>query len=645
MIAFKRVLINNFRRYKHAEVFPADDKGLFVFIGKNYLGKSTFLNAICWCLYDIQPFTESIESGMRHEHTLLNEDAKRENEFEEVRVELEVQHNKKTYLFVRSWRPDLPSSRFDVMLKRGQDWTPLPNPTTIAELLLPRDLREYFIFAGEDAESLFSPGYETKLKNGVWKVSNIEVLDRAINHLGVIHIGLQQELARHSSSQSVQNALDKKVAHEKERAEKTECLAQLREEVRKHTEIKFEYSEKIKQSAAYTEKIKRREYLEKRRLEIDEGLERIEVSEGNMMTERTPALYLKEILVDVHAALTRDEQMGTLPPAIRVDFINELLKKKKCICGRDINTIDGSDSCLKSLLSDIEPADKFAPLLEDRYPIKRQINELPKFARDLETLQSDKARLFHDKDQLERELKNISEELSGSLEEEISGLEDGIQRIERNIANCIREDAAIEARLQQITRDIEEIDEQIRKHAARQDSAQALKRRLQVIEDAKDAAEYVRERITDQVRKVISAKTDKYFKELFWDKGEYEKIEFTEDYKIVILKKGFDKPSVVLSSGERKVLGIATLRAIADLSGFSGVPIFFDAPLTKLGSEVETSVLQMLPRLAPDKQVFIFNLDSEKMVEFARKLDKKRVYGLSKDPALLNSTVITPLVV
>lgn len=642
MIAFKRIQIKNFRRYKYVEINPPEDNGLFVFIGKNFLGKSTFLNAICWCLYDIEPFTESIEKKLHNEHTLLNEDAKRENQFDEVRVELEIQHDEKMYLFVRTWRPTQ-ASQFKVMLRKGQDWTLLPNPTVICDALLPRDLREYFIFAGEDAESLFSPGYETKLKNGVWKVSNIEVLDRLIDHLGVVYTEVQRELSRMGSDQSVRIAIERKVELEKESNEKKERLVHIQDQTKKQTEVRNEYSEKIKQSAVHTEKIRRRELLEGRRVDINSSLQLIERTTNNMLTERTPFLFLGDILRSIHDQLTADEATGTLPPSIRADFVNELLSNKKCICGRAISTKDGSDPCLRSLLVTIEPSDRRAPLLEDRYPIKRFLSDIPAFARTLDNQRSEKAKLLHEREQLERELKNISEELSGASEDEISGLEEGIKRIERDLNAFIREDAEIAARLRQIDEEVKEIDDQIRKEAAQQNTSRLLSRRLQVLEDAKDAASYVRERITDQVRKVLSANTEQYFKELFWEQTEYESIEFTEDYKLIIKKRGFAEPSTVLSSGERKVLGIAALRAIADLSGFSGVPIFFDAPLTKLGSDVEENVLKMLPRLAPNKQVFIFSLDSEKMVAFARTLGNGRLFGLSKDPHEQNSTIITAL--
>ncbi len=639
MINFRRILIQNFKRYRRVEIRPEEDHGLFLFIGTNYLGKSTFLNAVCWCLYDEQPFRESIEKNAHHELTLLNEDAKREKPFDEVRVELEVQHEGREFVFIRTWRPSQPS-HFQVMLRRGNDWAALPNPDVIREALLPRDLREYFIFAGEDAESLFSPGYETKLKNGVWKVSNIEVLDRLIDHIGTIYTEVQRQLVKKSKSTTSQEAIEKKDLLEKEQQEKSARIEVIQGEVKKLTIVRGEYQEKIKRSAAFTEKIKRREVLSRRRDEIVKSLEKLQQSAHDLITEKGPGLYLAPILSAIRTQLTTDEEAGTIPPAIRSEFIGELLKSAKCICGRPIGHEDGSEATLKKLLEFIEPADRRAPLLADRYPLQEMLRQLPQIGSDLQRLQSDRASLLHESEQLEKELKNISEELSGSSEAEISGLEDGIQKIERTLDGDRREEAVLSHRLSQIESEIKQIDDQIRKEASQQDTLRILQRRLETLEGSRDSANFVRERITDRVLRILSKNTEAYFKELFWEEREYESIEFTKDYKLNVVKRGFSEPSTEFSSGEKKILGIAALRAIADLSGFSGVPIFFDAPLTGLGPDIQRNVLKMLPKLAPDKQVFVFNLDDEMVIEFAKTLEKSHVFKLARDSHGKNSTTI-----
>lgn len=642
MISFKRISIKNFKRYRQVEIKPNEKKGLFVFLGKNYLGKSTFLNAICWCLYDEQPFKDSIEKNINYEHSLLNEDAKRINPFDDVRVELEIEDDSREYLFVRTWR-NTQQSQFQVMLKKNQDWSPLTNSTVIVETLLPKNLREYFIFAGEDAEGLFKPGYEKKLKAGVWKVSNIEVLDRLIDHLETVYSELQRETVRKGANDITKEAVDRKAQLDQERISKSARVKELSDQIQEMDGTRLGYFQKMKANAAYSEKIKRRMYLENRRNDIKQSLDKLNQNTNNLIIGNAPFVYLSNSLAEIVKQLTTDEEAGDLPPAIRAEFINRLLKSKKCICGNSIKASDGSELKLKKLLEDILPADRRAPLLEDRYPIQEIIRSFPFVASDLDKLRNNKVLLLHEEDQIEKELKNISEELCDSQEMEISGLEEGLKRVDNTIDEYKSERAISLNRLNEIAEQIKQLDEQIKKETSRISNLDKLRRRLEFLEIAKDNAGLIRQRITDRVRKTISKNTENYFRELFWDQSEYESIKFSEDYKLEVDKSGFAETSTEFSTGEKKVLGIATLRAIADLSGFSGVPIFFDAPLTNFGPEIEKNVLDMLPRLAPNKQLFIFNLDTDEIKKFAQKLHKGHVFELKKDPKSQNSTIIQQL--
>ena len=49
-----KVIINNYRQYRHAEIDFAkgNDKNFTIIQGTNGAGKTTLLNALSWCLYD-----------------------------------------------------------------------------------------------------------------------------------------------------------------------------------------------------------------------------------------------------------------------------------------------------------------------------------------------------------------------------------------------------------------------------------------------------------------------------------------------------------------------------------------------------------------------------------------------------------------
>ena len=60
------VKIHNYRLYHDFEIeFPRREKDVQIIVGDNGVGKTTFLNAINWCLYGDEPHAFSEE-----QHTL-----------------------------------------------------------------------------------------------------------------------------------------------------------------------------------------------------------------------------------------------------------------------------------------------------------------------------------------------------------------------------------------------------------------------------------------------------------------------------------------------------------------------------------------------------------------------------------------------
>ena len=48
----ERILIKNYRQYAKVDIsFPKKETDLNIIVGRNGVGKTTFLNVINWCLY------------------------------------------------------------------------------------------------------------------------------------------------------------------------------------------------------------------------------------------------------------------------------------------------------------------------------------------------------------------------------------------------------------------------------------------------------------------------------------------------------------------------------------------------------------------------------------------------------------------
>ena len=86
MISIDRIEIKNFRQYRNVELSFDKNTGSYFFVGKNGIGKSNFMNAICWCLYGRIPFRSDSDKTSTVTN-IVNRDAQRDGE-KEVEVKI-----------------------------------------------------------------------------------------------------------------------------------------------------------------------------------------------------------------------------------------------------------------------------------------------------------------------------------------------------------------------------------------------------------------------------------------------------------------------------------------------------------------------------------------------------------------------------
>lgn len=631
-----RINITNFRQYKNVNLTFDYPKGIFLFIGKNGMGKSNFLNAICWCLYGKQPFKFHDK-----EKKLLNEETARETtQYEEVKVSIEVNIDNKLFLFQRTQR-ETQQSKFIVMSKQGENWIEFPNPTVIVNNFLPESVSQFFLFDGEAVQNLYKGSYSDNLRDGVWKVSDVTLLDRASKDL----LGTKDQLRKFvSKDEPNTELLDSELSQfEKTKEEKIKSLETLQSEIFESKEKRVKFNEELKRFSTSKNLQEQRNLLKH---ELDDAKLRFEAYQkqiNDKLINIGPFWYIKDNLIQLAQNLNEVSRSGQLPPKIKGTFIQEIIDNKKCICGTTI--IDGSDEsgCLHKLLVEVEPLDNRSYLIEDKIEINSiikdlQINFQTEFKEIRERLAKERERI----EEIQIQLNEISEKLM-KVPDHVGDIESTIRRLDDQIELSTQEIGAINSQVKQLDEKIIEYNNKLEKLNKENGKRRTEIKHLEFLEEAKDKIDYIREKLIIQVGKSVSNYTNDYFKELIWKKDEFQRVNFTEDFKVEIFKKGEDLNSLeILSTGEMKVLSFATIKALAKLSGFNNVPIFIDGPLENLDKEVRINFLEKLPDFIEDKQVFIFSLDSDLIEDFGKTHTQNgNFYKLTRKEGSL-STIIVP---
>lgn len=636
MLKISRFKIKNFRQFRDVEVEFDEDKGIFLFIGKNGIGKSNFLNAVCWCLYGKQPF-----KALDTEKSLLNEETAEEDPNARISVELEIIMDDDCYSIRRS-KTEIQDSQFVVMKKHGQDWKEVDNPNIIVNNFLPESVMNFFVFDGEAIQNLFKGDYAKNIKASVERVSDIEIIDNALDHMRSVSDDLRKKLSKDTPK-------EKEKEEELTLAEKD--IEKSREELGSKESLVVTLQESLRKLKKEEEFYTKYRDLHNERDELGHQLDNSEkkykeyqAEINSLICNLAPFYYAKDGLDEVRKLVEKDMEKGEIPSDIKGKFIVDLIDRGKCICGNHIVAGGAEHEALKKLLNVAESKDEREILVKDSYLIESTLNEIKSLPQKLNALRGKKSRERIEIEKLQRRIKDIKEQLKSAPDKEVGNLEKTIQLTENQISDALKDIGSLNKGIQIESKRVSEIQEEMKQAIAKRGQNDKLSKEYVLIDESLKQMTKIREKLIRQVGAVVSMQTDKYFKELIWKKGEFEKIKFDENYTVHVYKTGKDNISTLrdLSTGELKVLGFATLKALAEISGFKVVPVFIDGPLEYLDEEVQTSFLEQLPNFMPEKQVFVFSVDRESILKFGKKHIKPSNFfrfGRAKDSL---STEVSP---
>lgn len=649
MISIDRIEIKNFRQYRNVELSFDKNTGSYFFVGKNGIGKSNFMNAICWCLYGRIPFRSDSDKTSTVTN-IVNLDAQRDGE-KEVEVKIAATIAGKKYLISRDSTVNLVlnpylknQSNFSVFEIKDHDLIPQENPEITIEQLLPFELSNLFIFDGEVIKNLFDGDYSEKLKNQVYKVSNIDILKRAKDDVEkVIKVYEKQRRAR-TNDQEKKLMLEQKMAENeenikslktqiedlgKERGSIEQKQTELLNQLSKHTAIKKIVDERDDLIRDIKISIKREEEKQKQINEL------IQKNVSFAIVKDQMAEYLEAI----NAAVKR----GEVPPAISTTALEDILKTHTCICHRELDS--SSESVINELLKDNEQIDELSYLQEHNFGCAQKMRSFKNIEKDLTTFEKELEEFVREREKKDTRLKVVMDEIQKTPEyaeliknnprDELSSIQSALSKIDGDIAikkrdrdNCISENEEIDKELSSLmdnSRENKIIHAKILKLTA-------ISRTIDVVQN----------RILANTKEKIERGTTDTYKKLHW-KEEVAKVTLSDNYSLTIQKtNGELTPLQDLSNGEKKMLGISLINALSKKLKNFDFPFFIDSPTEELDTSVVPKVLENLQALSSDKQVFIMTLNKPEITTFLDTIPKDRKYALVRDNSKgIDTTSIT----
>ncbi len=617
---FESIQTHNYRQYKDLYLeFPKETANdIHLIVATNGVGKTTFLNAINWCLYGDEPHKSGGDTNNDQDSfPICNLDAMDEavrlgEDFVEVSVSIRANDGKNIYTFIRTakvkalTRIVVGRTRFEVEeLVNGSELVihPESEAVDIVSRFLPKKIREYFYFDAEQLLSYFNTDTRSlsHIKESIYEIAQVNVVDRVEDHLRDFVNDYNKQIRKLSPN------VDKILA--------------LLEEARKRVDLTKKEIEALSSQITEAENaiydanriIDGNEHAVEDNNRYNANLVEIERLRGqidrvNVKLAKFIRMYLLLVLCYETNRKTQDyivqqdsSDKSTLDTSLEV--IEESLVKHQCkVCGSKLN--EEAEDYLRTLVDKFATSATARTLTEIKNDIYRGIQ--------IGDYEKQKQEIFDELEGLEERLRALIAENDALHAKVISVNVDYVTAaMERKVANERSMKINIEKRgsaKNQLVKEEEKLKEakaQYEQALNDDDACAELREYLQFVSRAQDIVAEIKREIVDDVKRNMERITIQIFEDLIWKKDFYDRIELDDDFKVRL----FDKKHNIsclnsTSAAERQLLAFAFTIALHKVSGYDHL-LCIDTPVGRISDVNRLNFANALIDVSTEKQIII----------------------------------------
>ena len=636
------IKLENYRQYKDEKIeFPLlENQNLMVIQGVNGAGKTNLLNAITWCLYGKEKHLEGKYEGFPLVNKItLNELEPGKKCNVGVLIQMKDEEGKKIIIgrslkFQKlkdgemiTVRDPLSSSSdgatFMMIQQIKKDMVDVKDPEYVLNRLIPESIEEYFFFDGEKLNDYFRATSGEKIHEAVFKISQLGLLENAIEHLEnkkKDFVGRAGKLG--SKAEEIREALNESEKLRKEYKKELNSLKERKGEAQKKED---EYSEKLRTSSILNVR-----ELEKERIEIEEELgkleeriEELEKEKFDYLIKIAPSIFAYDPITKTKEMIGRGKEAGDIPPDYKKNFLEKLLREGECICGTDISKENECRKNIEKLLRECDDISNISGELTEGYAnLRFIIDDLKDFRKKQISYGKRIKELEEDRKRKSERLKKISEKIRGIDFEQIKRWEYKLTEYKEIKNNLVEQIAERKYYIAQEEKKIDKLNRLFDEELRKEERHKKLRKVLAFCDKSLYALKKIKNEIMEDVRKEIEEKTKSQFLDLIWKKETYKDVRIDEKYHISVLDQYGMEGIGTLSAGERQALALSFIAALNSVSGFN-VPIIIDTPLGRMSKEPKKNIASNLPNYFKGKQLTLLVTEEEYTPEVRDKLSKR----------------------
>lgn len=636
--------MKNYRPYRRPPKinFANGDKNLTIIEGDNDLGKTTFLSAISWCLYDDD------ELYKKHSKPMCNLEASKELKKGEtlvVEVEVIMEDNKgNDIIFNRKQKYKKTST--GKMHKEGKDDfkarkktptndIPLGDPKGYRETRLPNHLQEYFLFDGERLLEWFA-GDTNTVRNEIEKLSQSNLIQKTIERTKTQKEELNDALDKlNKELADLNNQKESLISANKEDSDK---LKENNECIKKLTEKNEELDEELQLEGEDPEKL----------LGEIEGLEKdIEFNKSHLNELKENHLgflldnfsrvlsydllktfrnrKMEENSLDID--LTNDENHIYSISSKDIDFI---LNRKKCMCGNDLNEDDLAIDLLSKIREDVikiennsKLTNTIKNLINDSNDI---INNIPGSFEDKLSEYWTKVNKLDEHLDTKKELLEIKKEYYSKLQDELDSENEIRNKIDTNsklIDGFKEKNVILQQNINDFEPEMQTIERKLELLKSNLGDEKELSDKIDFCDNIIKHCEFLKAELGRKIHKRVEKSVNEQFKKIYNGDGtrnKYDSVLIDEKFNISLRETdGEIVTSINPSSGAQLAVALSFITSINSSTEFK-LPQIMDTSIGRWGNRLRRNFAEVMPHLLDNNQLVFLLLDSENSFEFHEKI-------------------------
>ena len=594
------VTIHNYRLYHDFSIeFPKLEKDVQVIVGDNGVGKTTFLNAINWCLYGYEPHSFSEE----HSLPIKNLDAE---EDDNVFVELVVSSDRGYKLIFKRTHGKAYNDELEVSVKDPSGETHFLSGEQAdyeVEGFVPLAIREFFFFDGEQLDDYFANVRTKNIENRIFILSHIDILNQMIERL--------QEKRRSFNKEAGQ--LNEDVEPLRLKLEQKQAALDQNKELEKSIiESNIEATIRIKELDDELKGIPDVIELEEKR---DELKEKVSIAEDECNNARfkinqlllltAPSILSYDGIDYVLNDINEKVQAKQLPPKIDVNVVNESLESNTCkLCNRTLD--DESINYLINALNDFKLSSSNSQLLIN---LKSHLELLET---DVKSYSENLKNLNDNLSSHENYLKEYTDALN-LVKEQYAGYEDGDTRSKFEEREKLESDkeknniklGSTQKNISNLKKEIENINKEIEKILANNEKTIIINKKKNLCSKSLDLLYKTKNDIMISTKEEIGEYTRDKFFELIWKQHTFSDVKIDDAYNVELIHNVTNSNCLgSASAAERELLALAFTLGVHSVSGFNS-PLLIDTPLARVSGAHRVNFTNVLLEISKNKQTIL----------------------------------------